>query len=82
MSENPIPARGRPRSPVHLLFGALFGAVYLIALAPPVYIGVTKIHDVVLGLPLSVWYLFLVSGIAVALCAGLYAYESARGELD
>lgn len=64
------------------VFGVLFAAAYLLALLPPVYIGMTKLHDVVLGLPISVWYLFLVCLFALGLCAVLYVYESARGELD
>ena len=82
MSEHKVVDPGQPRSKMRPLFGALFGATYLAALLPPVYIGATRRHDVVIGLPLSVWYMFLVAGAAVTLCAVLYAFESAREELD
>lgn len=82
MTEHKTVGLGQPRSGARLILAALFGLTFLAALLPPVYIEMTKLHDVVIGLPVSVWYLFLVSGAAVALCAVLYAYESARGELD
>lgn len=72
-----------PRSqPARLIFGALFIAAYVVALLPPIYIGMTKHHDVILGLPISVWYMFLVCVFAVGLCCVLYQYELAREELD
>ena len=83
MSEvSSINAEVAHRQPVRLLFGGLFVAVYLAALLPPIYVGMTKLHDVVLGLPISVWYMFLVSLSGVVLCGVLYAYELAREELD
>lgn len=82
MSENRPIIVVPPRSRARWVFGALFAAAYLVALLPPIYIGATKVHDVILGLPVSVWYMFGICGFAVGLCAVLYSYEFAREELD
>lgn len=64
------------------LFLGLFTATYLVALLPPVYIGMTRLHNAIFGLPVSVWYMFLVCAFAVVLCGLLYAHERGREELD
>ncbi|CAM5718783.1 MULTISPECIES: hypothetical protein [Streptomyces] len=69
-------------SGVRRVFGVFFVVAYLLALLPPIYIGMTKLHDVVLGLPISVWYPLLDCLFALGLCIVLYVYESAREELD
>ena len=82
MSEHTTVGSGQRRPGVRSTLGVLFGVTFLGALLPPVYIGATKLHDVLFGVPLSIWYLFLIAGAAVALCVVLYFYESSREELD
>lgn len=68
--------------PKGVVFGVLIVAAYVIALLPPIYISVSAVHDVVAGLPISVWYMFGVCIFAVLTCFALYIYESVRKELD
>ncbi|WP_416416276.1 hypothetical protein [Paenarthrobacter aromaticivorans] len=65
-----------------VVFGVLIVAAYVMALMPPIYIAFSAVHDVVAGLPVSVWYMFGVCIFAVLTCCALYIYESVRKELD
>lgn len=65
-----------------VVFGVLILTAYVIALMPPIYISLSAVHDVVAGLPVSVWYMFGVCIFAVLTCCALYIYESVRKELD
>ncbi|WP_416429785.1 hypothetical protein [Paenarthrobacter nicotinovorans] len=69
-------------NPKKVVFGLLFVAAFVMALTPPIYIAFTAVHDVVAGLPVSVWYMFGVCIFAVLTCCTLYIYESVRKELD
>jgi len=69
-------------TPKAVVFGGLIVVAYVIALAPPIYISLSAVHDVVAGLPVSVWYMFGVCIFAVLTCSALYIYESVRKELD
>ncbi|SFO87142.1 hypothetical protein K8Z49_16055 [Actinomadura madurae] len=66
----------------NMVFGVLFGIGLVVALLPPIYIWAGEQHSNLLGLPLSVLYMFGVSGYVTAVCAALYVVELARGELD
>jgi hypothetical protein len=79
-AENPIVSRNA--TPKAVVFGVLIVMAYVIALAPPIYISLSAVHDVVAGLPVSVWYMFGVCVFAVLTCSALYIYESVRKELD
>jgi hypothetical protein len=70
--------RRRPKS----LFFVLFVVVYAIALLPPIYIWLGGLTQAFLGLPASVWYMFGICLLALAVCGALYRYERSRGELD
>ncbi|GHF83554.1 high-affinity Fe2+/Pb2+ permease [Amycolatopsis bartoniae] len=70
------------RRPGTVLFGALFALVYAVALAPPVYITLSRQHGMLLSIPASVWYMLLVSAAAIAVTYGLWLLERRRGVLD
>lgn len=73
---------GRTASSKNLVFSILFALAYAMALLPPVYIGASRRHGVVFGLPASIWYMLGVCVFAVATSAALYAYESYRKEVE
>lgn len=68
--------------PENSAFIALFALVNAIALLPPVYIALSNQHGLILGLPISVWYLVLVSAAAIAATTGLWVSECRRGVVD
>lgn len=63
-------------------FIALFVLINTIALFPPLYIALSRQHDLVFGVPISVWYLVLVSAAAIAATTGLWVSECRRGVVD
>lgn len=69
-------------TPKGVVFGVLIATAYAMALLPPIYISISANHDVVVGLPVSVWYMFGVCIFAVLTCCALYIFESVRKELD
>lgn len=68
--------------PENGVFIALFAMVNAIALLPPVYIPLSRQHSLVFGVPMSVWYLILVSAAAIAATTGLWVSECRRGVVD
>lgn len=68
--------------PENSAFIALFALVNAIALLPPVYIALSHQHGLVMGVPISVWYLILVSAAAIAATTGLWVSECRRGVVD
>ena len=71
------------RSPArNIAFGALFALINMIALWPPLYIAMSHQHGLVIGVPMSVWYLILVSAAAIAAVTGLWVTECRQGAVD
>ncbi|MCJ0948272.1 MULTISPECIES: hypothetical protein [Rhodococcus] len=54
----------------------------MIALWPPLYIAMSHQHGLVIGVPISVWYLILVSAAAIAAVTGLWVTECRQGAVD
>jgi hypothetical protein len=63
-------------------FGVLFGAVYVLALLPPVYIALTRQHGLLAAVPVSIWYLVLISAAAIAVTYALWVVERRNGAVD
>jgi hypothetical protein len=76
------PPPASPSTRATAAFAALFALIYAIALLLPVYLALTPDHGVVAALPVSVWYLLLVSAAAIVVTTGLWVAERRRGELD
>ncbi|MFC5675906.1 hypothetical protein [Aeromicrobium endophyticum] len=76
------PAPASPTTRAAAPFVALFALIYAIALLPPVYVGLTRQHGLIAAVPVSVWYLLIVSAAAIAATTGLWVAERRRGELD
>lgn len=70
------------RSSTNLLFGTLFTLIFVLALAPPLYIALSEEHALVAGVPGSIWYLLLVSAAPILVGYCLWRVEGRRGELD
>lgn len=68
--------------PANSVFIALFALVNAIALLPPVYIALSHQHGLVVGVPISVWYLVLVSAAAIVAVTGLWVTECRQGAVD
>jgi hypothetical protein len=60
----------------------VFAAIYAIALLPPVYIFFSRQHGLIAAVPVSVWYLVLVSAVAIVATTALWVSERRHGELD
>ncbi|SCL25053.1 hypothetical protein GA0074694_4114 [Micromonospora inyonensis] len=77
---------GRPQSTLtaraRYAFGVLFAAVYLVALAPPIYIALSGQHAIVAMVPVSVWYMLLISAAPIAVTYGLWVTERRYGGMD
>lgn len=76
------PTPAPPTTRATAAFAALFALIYAIALVPPVYLALTREHGLIAAVPVSVWYLLLVSAAAIAVTTGLWVAERRRGELD
>lgn len=70
------------RSLTNLLFGVLFTLIFVLALAPPLYIALSGEHALFAGVPGSIWYLILVSAAPILVACGLWRAEGRRGDLD
>lgn len=70
------------RSLTNLLFGSLFMLIFVLALAPPLYISLSSEHSLFVGVPGSIWYLLLVSAAPILVACGLWRAEGRRGDLD
>ena len=68
--------------PANSVFIALFALVNAIALLPPVYIAMSHQHGLVIGVPISVWYMIFVSAAAIAAVTGLWGTECRQGAVD
>lgn len=68
--------------PENSAFIAVFVLINATALSPPIYIALSRQHALVFGLPISVWYLVLVSAAAIAATTGLWVSECRRGGAD
>ena len=68
--------------PANSVFIALFALVNAIALLPPVYIAMSHQHGLVIGVPISVWYMIFVSAAAIAAVTGLWVTECRQGAVD
>lgn len=64
------------------IFIVLFSAVYLVALAPPIYIALSNQHMKIAAVPASVWYMLLVSAAPIAVTYGLWVVERRQGDED
>lgn len=64
------------------VLGILFALVYAVALVPTVYIGATQNHEPIAGIPVSIWYMLLVSAAAIALTYALWVVERRQKAMD
>lgn len=64
------------------VFGAGYVIVALMVLLPPLYLAASSKSPTVLGLPFSVFYMFLNAVLITALVAALWFVEGVRGERE
>ena len=62
------------------IFGTAYVLITLMVICPPVYLAASGASPRVLGLPFSVFYMFLNAVLIVLLVCALWIVESIRGE--
>jgi hypothetical protein len=70
------------KSGVRWVWGLAFGACFVLALFPPIYLAAARNDPHVLGLPFGVAYMIFVGLLITASIMGAYLWERATGRIE